>query len=102
MISPPPPAPYIRRQTSVAKGAMMTPAAAGLATSNDRKTASIQTHIDQAIEELLATLPDPGQLSAAERRGIIARYTAVLEVHFIYWMTGGDISASVDVAASNV
>ena len=80
----------------------MTPAAAGLATSNDTKTASIQTHIDQAIEELLATLPDPGQLSAAERRGIIARYTAVLEGNFIYWMTGAYISAASDEARAKI
>src|SRR6266849_4221705 len=102
MISPPRPAPYIRRQTSVAKGAMMTPAAAGLATSNDSKTASIQTHIDQAIEDLLATLPDPGQLTAAQRRGIIARYTAVLEGNFIYWMTGAYISAASDEARAKI
>jgi hypothetical protein len=80
----------------------MTPAAAGLATSNDTKTASIQTYIDQAIEELLATLPDPGQLSAAERRGIIARYTAVLEGNFIYWMTGAYISAASDEARAKI
>ena len=80
----------------------MTPAAAGLATSNDSKTTSIQTHIDQVIEELLATLPDPGQLSAAERRAIIARYTAVLEGNFIYWMTGAYISAASDEARAKI
>ena len=80
----------------------MTPAAAGLATSNDSKTASIQTHIDRAIEDLLATLPDPGQLTAAQRRGIIARYTAVLEGNFIYWMTGAYISAASDEARAKI
>src|SRR5258708_6344010 len=102
MISPPRPTPYIRCQTSVVKGAMMTPAVAGLATSNESKTASIQTHIDQAIEDLLATLPNPEQLSAAERRGIIARYTAVLEGNFIYWMTGAYISAASDEARAKI
>ena len=80
----------------------MTPAVSGLATSKESKTASIQTHIDQAIEDLLATLPNPEQLSAAQRRGIIARYTAVLEGNFIYWMTGAYISAASDEARAKI
>src|SRR5207245_857212 len=85
-----------------AEGAMMTSAAAGLMTSNESKTASIQAHIDQAIEDLLASLPDPEQLSAEERRGIIARYTAVLEGNFIYWMTGAYIAAGSDEARAKI
>jgi len=54
--------------------------------------ANTYEQIDQAIEHLLASLPDPEQLSADERRGIIARYTAVLEGNFIYWMTGTYLS----------
>ena len=80
----------------------MTPAVAGLATSNESKTAPIQSHLDQAIEELLATLPDPAQLTQVERRGIIARYTAVLEGNFIYWMTGAYISAASDEARAKI
>ena len=80
----------------------MTPAAAGLVTSNESKTASIQAHIDRAIEDLLASLPDPGQLSAEERRGILARYTAVLEGNFIYWMTGAYISVGSDEARAKI
>jgi len=80
----------------------MTSAAAGLVTSNESKTASIQAHIDRAIEDLLASLPDPGQLSAEERRGIIARYTAVLEGNFIYWMTGAYISVGSDEARAKI
>jgi hypothetical protein len=80
----------------------MTPAAAGLAISTESKTASIQAHIDQAIEDLLGSLPDPGRLSAAERRGIIARYTAVLEGNFIYWMTGAYIAAGSDEARAKI
>src|SRR5437867_5938400 len=76
----------------------MTPAAAGLVTSNESKTASIQAHIDRAIEDLLASLPDPGQLSAEERRGIMARYTAVLEGNFIYWMTAAYLAVASDAA----
>ena len=80
----------------------MTSAAAGLVTSNESKTASIQAHIEQEIEKLLASLPDPTQLSAEERRGIIARYTAVLEGNFIYWMTGAYISAGSDEARTKI
>jgi hypothetical protein len=39
------------------------------------------------IDNLIASLPDTAQLSSEERRGIIARYTAVLEGNFIYFMT---------------
>jgi hypothetical protein len=80
----------------------MTPATAGLATSTESKTASIQAHVDQAIDELLATLPDPALLTAEQRRGIIARYTAVLEGNFIYWMTGAYISAGSDEARAKI
>jgi len=57
----------------------MPSAAVGLATSTESKTAPIQAHLDREIDDLLRIAPDPGQLSAEERRGIIARYTAVLE-----------------------
>jgi hypothetical protein len=39
------------------------------------------------IDELIDSLPDPKRLTSKERRGIIARYTSVLEGNFIYWMT---------------
>jgi hypothetical protein len=45
------------------------------------------------IDELINSLPDPVQLSSKERRGIIARYTSVLEGNFIYWMTATAIAA---------
>jgi hypothetical protein len=80
----------------------MTSAAAGLVTSNESKTASIHAHIDRVTEDLLASLPDPGQLSAEERRGILARYTAVLEGNFIYWMTGAYISVGSDEARAKI
>jgi hypothetical protein len=81
----------------------MTPAAAVLATTPiESKTASIHAHIDQAIEDLLVSLPNPGQLSAEQRRAIIARYTAVLEGNFIYWMTGAYISAGSDEARAKI
>ena len=80
----------------------MTSAAAGLVTSNESKTASTQAHIDRMIEDLLASLPDPGQLSAEDRRGMIARYAAVLEGNFIYWMTGAYISVGSDEARAKI
>jgi hypothetical protein len=49
--------------------------------------ATVQPKINSMIEDLMASLPNPKQLTDEERRGIIARYTAVLEGNFIYWMT---------------
>jgi hypothetical protein len=48
----------------------------------------IQAQVESAIDAFIATLPEPAQLSADQRRGIITRYTTVLEGNFIYWMTG--------------
>src|SRR3989442_3024315 len=63
-------------------------------------TPSIQEHLDHAIDDLLSSLPSVEQLSATERRGIIARYTAVLEGNFIYWMTGAYLSVGSEEARS--
>jgi len=79
----------------------MTPAVANVLRPVS-KTASIEAHVDWAIEDLLATLPKPGQLSADQRRGILARYTAVLEGNFIYWMTGAYISAGSEEARAKI
>jgi len=49
--------------------------------------ASLQNTLNGLIEELMSSLPEIGSLTREERRGIIARYTAVLEGNFIYWMT---------------
>lgn len=49
-------------------------------------------YIDHAIDDLMAWLPDPATLSDADIRGIIGRYTAVLEGNFIYWMTSAFIA----------
>jgi hypothetical protein len=48
---------------------------------------SIKQTVNGMIDDLITSLPDPNTLTGAERRGIIARYTAVLEGNFIYWMT---------------
>jgi hypothetical protein len=54
---------------------------------------SIENRVEWTINDLLASLPDTARLTADQRRGIIARYTAVLEGNFIYWMTGALLSA---------
>src|SRR2546422_11374361 len=63
-----------------------------LVTFGRSRTAPLQEHIDRAIEDLLASFPEPDQLSPDEQRGIIARYTVVLEGNFIYWMTAAYLS----------
>jgi hypothetical protein len=49
--------------------------------------ASLKLQIDSIITDLMSALPNPQQLNSEERRGIIARYSSVLEGNFIYWMT---------------
>ena len=53
---------------------------------------SIKPRIDSEIDSLVAALPDPKDLTPEQRRGIIARYSAVLEGNFIYWMTAAYLS----------
>jgi len=78
----------------------MTSVSSGLLTPNRLHTASVQEHIDCVVDDLLASLPRIEQLSADERRGIIARYAAVLEGNFIYWMTGAYLSVGSEAARS--
>jgi Iron-containing redox enzyme len=54
---------------------------------------SIEDKVTVIIDEMIESLPDPKQLASEERRGIIARYTSVLEGNFIYWMTAAVIAA---------
>jgi len=61
-------------------------------TPEQSHTAPLQEHIDRAIHDLIASCPNAEQLSPDEQRGIIARYTAVLEGNFIYWMTAAYLS----------
>ena len=58
--------------------------------------ALIEDKTTALIDELIASLPDPKQLTGDERRGIIARYTAVLEGNFIYWMTAAVIATKAE------
>ncbi len=85
----------------------MSSAATAVATSSEPMTAvpvtaPIQAHIEQTIEDLLASLPDAEQLSPEARRGILARYTAVLEGNFIYWMTGAYLAVGSDEARAKI
>jgi hypothetical protein len=59
---------------------------------------SAEEQVTKTTDEFLAALPDAGLLNASQRRGIIARYTAVLEGNFIYWMTGAYLAAKTEGA----
>src|SRR5271163_1848735 len=61
-----------------------------------RPVALIEEKTTAIIDELIDSLPDPKQLTSEERRGIIARYTSVLEGNFIYWMTAAAIAAKAE------
>jgi hypothetical protein len=63
---------------------------------------TIQLDVNHAVEDLLASLPDPKQLSADQRRGIIARYNAVLEGNFIYWMTAALLAVKSEDARAKI
>lgn len=65
---------------------------------NSQVSNPIQQQVTQMIDDLMASLPNPKQLTSAERRGIIARYSSVLEGNFIYWMTATLISLKSDDA----
>lgn len=62
----------------------------------------LQQNVGFAVEDLLASLPDPKQLSASQRRGIIARYTAVLEGNFIYWMTAAYLAVASEESRAKI
>ncbi len=72
----------------------MTPESFALMTPQRPDAASLQDQLDRVIDDLLASLPNPDHFSPAERRGIIARYTAVLEGNFIYWMTAANLAVA--------
>jgi CRP-like cAMP-binding protein len=59
---------------------------------------SIQQTITGMIDDLIASLPEPKELTPEQRRGIIARYSAVLEGNFIYWMTATLLAVKGDEA----
>jgi hypothetical protein len=66
--------------------------------SNASTLAATKTRIDQAVENVMVSLPKLDQLSSEQRRGMIARYTTVLEGNFIYWMTAAYLSVQSEEA----
>jgi hypothetical protein len=69
-----------------------------LAAPEMQNLSSIKPRIDSEIDSLVAALPDPKDLTPEQRRGIIARYSAVLEGNFIYWMTAAYLSVQSEEA----
>jgi hypothetical protein len=65
---------------------------------NHPTDASIQQSVSKVVDDLITSLPNRNQLTSEERRGIIARYTAVLEGNFIYWMTATLLSVQAEDA----
>jgi hypothetical protein len=59
---------------------------------------SIKQTITSLIDDFIGSLPDPKQLTSEERRGIIARYSSILEGNFIYWMTATLIAVKTEDA----
>ena len=55
--------------------------------------AAIQQQVAVIVDDLIAQLPNPAQLTPQQARDIIARSTAVLEGNFIYWMTATCLAA---------
>ena len=78
----------------------MTSPSPGISTGS--LTAPIQEDVEREIDDLMASFPDPELLSASERRDIIARYTAVLEGNFIYWMTGAYLAVRSEEARAKI
>jgi hypothetical protein len=64
----------------------------------DSLGAANQQKVVAMIDDLMAHLPNPERLTGEQRRGIIARYTAVLEGNFIYWMTATNLAVQADEA----
>jgi hypothetical protein len=58
----------------------------------------LKRRIDWEIDSLVAALPAIKDLTFEQRRGIIARYSAVLEGNFIYWMTATYLSVQSEEA----
>src|SRR5580704_12034556 len=78
----------------------MSSTSSGVLTSSQARADSIKAYFDSITDDLLASLPVAEGLSAEERRGMIARYSSVLEGNFIYWMTGAYLAAKSEEARS--
>jgi hypothetical protein len=60
--------------------------------------AALKQRVVATIDDLFSQLPKLETMDAETRRGIIARYTAVLEGNFIYWMTATYLAARAEAA----
>lgn len=73
-----------------------------LALAPDLTTDSVLTtakeRVNRMIDALMNSLPRVDELSSEQKRAIIARYTAVLEGNFIYWMTAAYLSVKTEAA----
>ena len=65
---------------------------------SESSLAATKTRLDQTIDRIIVSLPKPNELSSEQRRGMIARYTSVLEGNFIYWMTAAYLSVQSEEA----
>jgi hypothetical protein len=74
----------------------------GVLTPSRSTVTPIREHINRDVADLLASFPRIESLSAEERRGMIARYTAVLEGNFIYWMTGALLAVRSEEAKAKI
>lgn len=63
---------------------------------------SIRKDVEREINQLIASLPNPKDLSDREAREIISRFTAVLEGNFIYWMTGALLAVKSEEARKEI
>jgi len=71
-----------------------------LVTQDTPTTSPIERMVEREIDDVLTMFPNPEELTADQRRGIIARYAAVLEGNFIYWMTGAYLAVRSQEARS--
>jgi len=68
----------------------------------NRSLSSIRNDVEREINQLIASLPNPKDLSDAEARRILSRFTAVLEGNFIYWMTGALLAVKSEQAREEI
>lgn len=50
------------------------------------------------IDNIMVSLPNPERMTSEQQREMIARYTAVLEGNFIYWMTAAYLAVKSEEA----
>ena len=74
----------------------------GVLTPTQSPVTPVREHINREVGALLTSFPRIEALSVEERRGMIARYTAVLEGNFIYWMTGALLAVKSEEARAKI